>query len=152
MINLGSVLGGLAGEALGGDDNPLGQILSGLAGSGGSGQNESDILGTVLSVVQKSGGVGSVLEMFNKSGTGAQARSWVSTDPNEAVEPNQVEQALGNPLIASIASKLGVDPGKASSIVAAVLPELINQVTPKGDVTGEQDDIISKGLSLLGSL
>lgn len=155
MINLGGGMGGLlgniAGEVLGaGDDSPLTKVLGGLAG--GSQNSENDILGTVMSVVQKSGGVGSVLEMFNKSGLGSKPQSWVGSGANENMEPNQVEQIFGNPLISGIASKLGVDSPQAQAIVAAVLPELINQITPKGNVSGDQDDIISRGLSLLGKL
>lgn len=155
MINLGGgmggILGSIAGEVLGADDrSPLKQVLGGLAG--GSGNSENDILGTVMSVVQKSGGVGSVLEMFNKSGLGSKPQSWVGSGANENIEPDQVEQVFGNPLISSIASKLGVDSPRAKAILAAVLPELINQITPKGNISGEQDDIISRGLSLLGKL
>lgn len=149
-MNLGSILSTLAGEAVTGNSNPLGQILASLAGTGG--QSETSILNIVMSAIQQKGGVGPLLELFNRNGLGSKPESWVSDGPNEELEPTQVEQVLGSSAVNSIAQKLGVDPQKASSIIASVLPELINQITPEGKLSGKQDDVISKGLALLSRL
>ncbi len=149
-MNLGRVLSTLAGGAIAGGDNNLERILAGLAGS--SGQSETDILSTVLSVIQQQGGVGSLLTLFSENDLQSKSASWVGQGPNEDLEPDQVQQVLGSSVVNAIAARLGVEPGKAGSIIAAVLPELINRITPGGSVSGEQDDIIAKGLSLLGRL
>ncbi|PIE52021.1 hypothetical protein CSA37_08660 [Candidatus Fermentibacteria bacterium] len=153
MINLGGGMGGiignLASEALGaGEDSPLKKVLGTVAGS--SGKSENDVLGSVMSMVQKSGGIGSVIEMLGKNGMESQARSWVGNNANEEIQPGQVEQALGGNFVKGVAEKLGVKSTVAQTVIAAVLPELINQITPGGDTDGEQDSLIEKGLSLLG--
>lgn len=149
-MNLVSILSTLAGKAISGSDNSLGQILASLAGT--SGQSETNILNIIMSAIQQQGGVGTVLEQFKQNGLASKPESWVSTNPNEELEPAQVEQVLGSSVVNSVAAKLGVAPGKAGSIIAAVLPELINQITPDGILSGRQDDVISKGLALLSKL
>jgi uncharacterized protein YidB (DUF937 family) len=44
---------------------------------------------------------------------------------------------------------LGMSNGQASSAMAQILPELINQLTPDGQVPGNHGDLISKGLAML---
>lgn len=149
-MDLRSVLGTLAGGALAESDNGLLRILGSLAGAGG--QNQGGILGIVLSVIQEQGGMDGLISLFQRNGLSSKTESWVGQGPNEELEPDQVQQVLGSPVIEGIASRLGVEPEKASSIIAAVLPELVNQITPAGRVTGEQDDVISRGLSLLSRL
>jgi len=51
-----------------------------------------------------------------------------------------------------IASKLGVNSGQAGAVMANILPELVNQLTPAGEVSEDQDNLISKGLDLLKSV
>ncbi|MBN2586364.1 MAG: DUF937 domain-containing protein [Candidatus Fermentibacteraceae bacterium] len=147
--NLGKALGSLVGGALSGKDgNPLGSLLGSLGGD--DEEKETNMLASVLELVQKSGGVTSVIEMFSSNGLGQKAQSWVGGGPNEDLEPEQVQQVFGGSLIGKVASALGVNSGQASSVVAKLLPEVVNQITPKGEVSGEQDNLISKGLSLLG--
>jgi uncharacterized protein YidB (DUF937 family) len=147
--NLGKALGSLVGGALSGKDgNPLGSLLGNLGGD--DEEKETNMLASVLELVQKSGGVTSVIEMFSSNGLGQKAQSWVGGGPNEALEPDQVQQVFGGSLIGKVASVLGVNSGQASSVVAKLLPEVVNQITPKGEVSGVQDDLISRGISLLG--
>lgn len=150
MIDLGSLISTLAGDALSESDNPLSQILSGISGS--DQRKQTDILSTVMSVIQQKGGVGAVLNLFTDNGMEAKQESWVGNASNENLEPDQVQRVLGNSVVSSIAAKLGVDAAGATSIIAAVLPELINQITPGGSVSGEQDNVIAKGLALLSRL
>jgi uncharacterized protein YidB (DUF937 family) len=50
-----------------------------------------------------------------------------------------------------LASKLGMPAGQAGSVMAQVLPELINQLTPQGQVTENSDQGISDELSKLAN-
>ncbi len=149
--DLGRVLGALVGGGLSGSsDNPLGKLLGGL--SEGDDDTGTNMLKSVLELVQKSGGINSVLELFSMNGLGEKAETWVSDGPNDDLGPEQVQQVFGDSFIGRVASQLGVDTGRASSVMATLLPELVNQITPRGHVSGEQDDLISKGLSLLGGI
>lgn len=147
--NLGKALGTLVGGGLSENaSNPLNGLLKGLADD--DEEKETGMLASVLELVLKSGGVSSVIEMFSRKGLGQKAESWIGVGPNEDLEPDQVQRVFGDSDIGRIASALGVDPRQASSLVAKLLPEVVNQITPRGEVSGEQDNLVSMGLSLLG--
>ena len=82
---------------------------------------------------------------------GAQADSWVSTGPNMNISADQVQQALGSGALGDIAAKLGISSDQAGSTMSQMLPELINQLTPQGEVTEESNNSIAEGLSALAS-
>jgi len=44
---------------------------------------------------------------------------------------------------------MGTSQSQTSSVLAQILPELINTLTPEGQVPENHDDLISQGLSLL---
>src|SRR5262245_53771702 len=142
---VGSAIGGQGAQAQG--SNPLGAILGGLAG--GNQAQGSNLLAAAMSMLQQGGGLSSVLDQFRGNGMAAQADSWVGTGANMGLSGDQLQQVLGGSALGNIASQLGMNQGQASSAMAQILPELINQLTPGGQVSGDHNDIISKGLSLL---
>jgi uncharacterized protein YidB (DUF937 family) len=149
---LDSLLSGVIGSATGGQgaqsaSNPLGSILASLAG--GNQQQTGNLLAAAMSLLQQSGGLGGMLGQLQSSGLGAQADSWVSTGANMAVSGDQIDQAFGGPALGNVASQLGMSHGQASSAMAQILPELINQLTPNGRVPEDSSDLISRALSML---
>lgn len=144
---LGNVVGSMLGGNQGGQQSPLDSILSGLGGSQVRGGNP--LLQIALAVLQQNGGLEGVLGKFRESGMNAQADSWVSTGPNMGISPNQLQEALGSSTIGQIASQLGVSQEQAGSSMSQLLPELINHLTPQGQVTSESNDAIAEGLEAL---
>lgn len=143
----GSLLGGLTG---GGGQNPLGSIVAGL--TGGNSQQGGALLGAAMSMLQQGGGLGGMLAKLQQSGLGNQADSWVGTGPNAEISGDQLTQALGAGELGQVASKLGMPAGQASSALAKVLPELVNQMTPDGQVPDNHGDLLSQGLDMLKKL
>ena len=156
---LDGILGNVLGAALGGNraqpqqaQDPLSAILSGLTGgnsAGGGGGMGNILLQLGLSMIQQNGGLGGVLGKFRESGLGAQADSWVGTGQNLNIAPNQLEQIFGSGALSDIASKLGVSQDQAGSAMSQVLPELINQLTPQGQVTPDSENSVAEGLEAL---
>jgi uncharacterized protein YidB (DUF937 family) len=155
---LDGILGNVLGAALGGNreqsqaQDPLSAILGGLTGgsSAGSGSGTGNILlQLVLSMLQQQGGLGGVLGKFREAGMGAQADSWVGTGQNMNISPNQLEQVFGSGALSDIASKLGMSQDQAGSAMSQVLPELINQLTPQGQVTPDSENSVAEGLDAL---
>lgn len=155
---LDGILGSVLGPALGGNrtqsqaQDPLSAILGGLTGgssaaSGGGAGNM--LLQLALSMLQQQGGLGGVLGKFREAGMGAQADSWVGTGQNMNISPNQLEQVLGSGALSDIASKLGMSQDQAGSAMSQVLPELINQLTPQGQVTPDSENSVAEGLEAL---
>ena len=144
---LGNVVGSMLSGNQGGQQNPLESILGGLAGSQISGGNP--LLQIALALLQQNGGLEGVLGKFRESGMAAQADSWVSTGPNKGISPNELQEALGSSTIGQVASQLGVSQEQAGSSLSQLLPELINHLTPQGEVTSESNDAIAEGLDAL---
>ena len=145
------ILGNVIGLVLGGGQsgqNPLGAILGNLAGVSGGGNG---LLQIGLSLLQQNGGLEGVLGKFRQAGMGDQADSWVSTGPNMGISPEQLQEVLGSGALGDIASKLGLSLDQAGSALSQFLPELINQLTPQGQVPSDSNNSIAEGLAALAS-
>ena len=155
---LDGVLGNVVQGALGGGagNHPLGGLLASLAGGqsvpGASGGNGQALLGAALNMLQQQGGVAGLVQKLSASGLGAHVQSWVGTGANMPVTGDQLHQALGSGAIGQIASQLGISPQQASGSLAQLLPEVINHLTPQGQVPAYHGDLVSQGLALLQGL
>lgn len=116
---LDGMLGGLMGGQQSGGANPLLQIAMQMLQQQG----------------QSSGGtLGGLMEAFQKAGMGEQLNSWIGTGRNMPVDGERMAQALGNDKIADIARQLGMSHGEVSGGLADILPQLIDKLTPNGQV------------------
>lgn len=93
-----------------------------------------DLLGQVLGGSHGSAGLGGLLEQFQRAGFGDQARSWVSTGRNLPIPPEAVEQVFGRGGIAEIARRAGVSEAEASTGLSQLMPEVVDRVTPDGQL------------------
>ena len=141
----GGVLGGLL-NSLGNQGN---QAASGGARAGMGDIGGGALLAMAMSVVQSQGGIGGLLAKFKQSGLGQHADSWVGTGPNMPVTGDQVHQVLGADAMNAIAAKMGVPAAQAGSTMAQILPELVNHLTPGGQVPTDHQSIIEDGLKML---
>ena len=125
----------------------LGGLLGSLGGNRGGANNA--MLATVMALVQQNGGIEGIIAKFRSGGMSDAAASWVGTGANAPLSGEQVQQVLGTSTVGDVASTLGVDHSQASSSLAAMLPELINQLTPNGQVEANSNDLLTQGLSML---
>jgi uncharacterized protein YidB (DUF937 family) len=107
------------------------------------------LLQLALSMLQQNGGLDGILGKLRQGGLGQQADSWVGTGQNMNVSADQLQEVLGGGTIGDLAAKLGLSQEQAGSAMSQVLPELINQLTPKGQVTGESNNSIADALESL---
>jgi uncharacterized protein YidB (DUF937 family) len=135
---LGGLMGGKGGGS-GGLDDVLGGLLGGGRGGGGGGGSAMGTLLPVLAGLLASGGLQKVLGGLKANGLSAQADSWVGTGANEPVSGSQVEQAIGKEQMQQIAQQLGVSESEAAEAVAQALPEVVDKVSPEGQLPPEQD-------------
>ena len=80
------------------------------------------------------GGLGGLLGKFTSAGLGGKANSWVGTGDNEALDPDEVEQALGADEVDRIAREAGVSRDEAKSGLASMIPGLVDKVSPGGSL------------------
>lgn len=131
----------------------VGSVLSGAtqgatSGSGGS----SAVIQAVIGLIQQHGGVGGLVEQFQKAGLGGVVQSWVGSGQNLPIDPAQITQVLGGGGglggLGQIAQALGMDHGQLGGLLSEVLPQVVDQMTPNGRV----EPGAGAGADALGSL
>ena len=80
------------------------------------------------------GGLASLVKAFDSKGLGAIAQSWISTGPNQAISAKQITDVLGGDTVQEFAKHANVPIDEAGGALASLLPALINQFTPKGEL------------------
>lgn len=108
-------------------------------GGGGLG----DILGQVLGGAAAGGGLGALIEQMGRAGFGEQARSWIGTGENQALPSGALEQIFGAGGLAEIARQAGLTQDEASRGLAQLMPEVVDRVTPRGEVPRDEDLLAS---------
>ena len=110
-------------------------IVGGLIGGQAGGNSQSALITTALEFINNQpGGLNGLIEKFKAGGAGDIIGSWVGTGENQPISPDTLQNVLGSDVVGSLASKVGIDPSQASSILAQVLPHVVNGATPNGEV------------------
>lgn len=147
-----------AGPASGG----LGDLLGGATGRGGAqggravgglaanrGMLVAMLLPFAMQWVQRNGGIGAVLERFRQKGLGEQANSWVSSGPNAPLRAEEVDEVVGGEEMSRLAHQLGVPEREVALGFADIFPEMVDQLSPEGQLPPEADEALDSGLSEL---
>jgi len=150
---LGQVLGGAQQQPQGGGLGDLGALLGGAGGRSGDLGGLAGALGGLLANNGEVGGLGGLVSKFDQAGMGDVIGSWIGKGENAPISGGQLQQVLGSDAIAGIAQKLGINVSTLLPMLAALLPTLIDQLTPKGQAPAEglgtQDDLLSSLSGLL---
>ena len=113
----------------------LTKMASGLGGGTATeGVDPAAALSGLQSAIQQEGGLDGLVTKLRQGGLGAQVDSWESTGPNEPVQPEQIERALGPDEVQRMSAGSGLDIGKLLPLLAMFLPQIINMLTPRGKV------------------
>ena len=146
MGGLGDLLKGAGGGSGGGG---LGDLLGGILGGGSQGGSlgagglgGNPMLRMLLPLVAgmlMNGGLQKILGRLQQSGKGAKGQSWVSTGPNEPADAADIKEALDDQELAQIAEQLGVSEDEAAEAVAQVLPDVVDQATPDGELPDDAE-------------
>ena len=149
--SIGSSMGGAQGNNPGDSRNtgngggPFGSTLGRIGGN----VAVSAMVALAFQMLQQNGGLSGVIEKLRGAGLGKHATSWVSTGDNLPVTGDQLQQALGSGELAQLASRFGLTPEQASQGLAEVLPEVVNHMTPSGELPANDHDLISEALAQL---
>lgn len=111
--------------------------------------SQSSLASAALSMLSsnESGGISGLVQQFTAQGLGHLVNSWISTGQNLPISPEQLQGVLGSARVQAIAAKAGVSPEVAKTGLAQMLPQLVDHLTPNGEVP--QGDLMSKGMELL---
>lgn len=176
-FGLDDILGGLTGGGLtggnqrggvnsnagaGGLGDILGSVLGGQrtkGGFGGKGMLIAALMPMVLSWIKRNGGLSGALSKITGMGYENQARSWMSNQQdNDNLDPNDISQLFDENEIQQVAAHTGANDVEVRQGLAELLPEVMNQLTPSGNLDNESeaneeiDQIINQLSSRLGAL
>lgn len=100
----------------------IGDFVKGVTGSGGAATGAD----------APAGGLGGLVDAFKKAGLGDKADSWVSSGPNASVTAPEVEKGLGGDVLDGLAEQTGLSREELLKRLSAVLPEMVDKMTPSG--------------------
>ncbi|MCV0438648.1 MAG: YidB family protein [Hydrogenophaga sp.] len=144
---LDSLIGAAANASLG---SPQGQQAPSASGAGlPGGLDPQMLIALVGSVLASSGGLQGLLARLQSGGLGDAVQSWIGTGANQPISGDQLGSALGPDLMGTIAAQLGGSREQASGTLADLLPGLIDQLSPKGQLPTDNE---LGGMGGLGAL
>ncbi|CAN7398922.1 YidB family protein [Mesorhizobium amorphae] len=85
--------------------------------------------------------LGDILDRFRNAGVGSKVDSWVSTGPNEPIEPKDVETAIDDDTLTALSMQTGLSRDELIARITKDLPEAVDKLTPKGELPAATDEI-----------
>ncbi|MGO9420307.1 YidB family protein [Roseiarcus sp.] len=77
-------------------------------------------------------GLGGLIGKLTAGGAGQHVNTWVGPGQNQPIEPGQLGGALGGNVLDELSRRTGMSQQELLNQLATVLPQLINNLTPKG--------------------
>jgi uncharacterized protein YidB (DUF937 family) len=115
-------------------DGLLSSLMGGLNNS-----QQNNLMSSFAGLLQGGGGIDGLMQKFNSAGLGDLVKGWVSTGPNPAVSPQQVEQVFDAAQLDEMAAETGIARDQIASHVAETLPQMVDKLTPNGEPVGGND-------------
>jgi len=134
-------------------DSIIGSVMngSGTLGSSAGAQGGNQLMQMAMQMLTAQGhggqsGLADIVAKFQQGGLGHLADSWVGTGANMPVTAEQISQVLGSGKLGELANQFGLSTDDIAGGLSKVLPDLINQVTPDGQLP-TSNDFITNALS-----
>lgn len=125
-------------------DDLAGKALTSFLGS-----SQNPLAHSALEMIQNQpGGLSGLVQQFQQKGLGDVVSSWVSTGQNLPITSDQISHVLGSQQVKDLAAKVGISPEQATSQLSALLPTIVDKLTPNGQV-GESSGLLTAALSML---
>jgi uncharacterized protein YidB (DUF937 family) len=138
-------------------DTVLGVIKSQAANNAvpgtAPGGADHNLLESVIGMISdpQSGGLSGLVEEIAAGGLGDQVASWVGKGENLPISAEQLQAALGSSFVQGLAEKFGINPADVAGSLAHLLPQVVDKLTPDGQVPGD-NKLLEASLAGLTSL
>lgn len=105
-----------------------------------SSEKSGGLLAALLALIADpaKGGFGGFIDRFRNAGLGDTVNSWITTGDNTPLTDADVEKAIGSGEIDAIAAKTGLDRGAVKGAMAGMVPQVVDTLTPDGEVPDEK--------------
>jgi uncharacterized protein YidB (DUF937 family) len=128
-------------------DQLAGQVMGSLGAQKQDPVAQGNLMGSITSLIEEAGGLPALLQKLKDSGLADQVSSWIGNGENQPVSGDQIKDALGEETIEQVAQQAGITPEHATTGLAQLLPQIIDQLTPGGELP--QGELLQQGLNLL---
>lgn len=117
------------------------------------GNSDNNLLESVIGMISdpQTGGLSGLIEKISAGGLGEQVSSWVSIGENLPVTADQIQAVLGSSFVQGLAAKVGINTADVAGSLANLLPQVVDKLTPDGEVPGD-NKLLELGLAGLTSL
>ena len=112
----------------------------------------ANVLSDLLSNNGELGGLNGLVAKFNQAGLGDVVGSWIGTGENQPILAYQLSGVQGSDVLGNAASQLGLDSSQLSGQLSAMLPGLIDKLTPNGTAPQAGLGNASDLMGMLGGL
>jgi len=124
----------------------LSKLSTGLGGASTSAAADPAAVAGLSDAIQRSGGLDGLVGKLRQGGLEPEVDSWISTGPNDPVDPQRLGQALGPDTMQQLSSGSGIDIGSLLPMLAMFLPQIINMLTKNGSTpAGGLDSATGQG-------
>ena len=109
----------------------------GLGGLLGMAAQNPQLVQAVLSLLGNDGahgGLAGLVERFQQAGLGNVLQSWIGTGTNLPISGEQLASVLGQGTLSQLGSQVGAAPADVAQQLSHLLPGLVDQLTPQGQV------------------
>jgi len=132
-------------------DSLLGQMMGGTMGGAQptGAQAQNPLLQIVLQMLQQNGGLSGMLGKMQQAGYGQQAQSWIGTGQNMPIDAGALSQIFGQGELGQLAQQLGISHEEASGSLAQMLPNVVDEMTPGGQIPDNHSDLVNEALAIL---
>ena len=89
-----------------------------------------------LGLLQERGGIDGLIRRFQEHDLGDVIASWIATGPNMPITPEQLARVFDPEQLRTLSSQAGIAMARLPEALAALLPTLVDRLTPDGDVPG----------------
>lgn len=100
------------------------------------------------------GGLEGLIRRFQSAGLGAEVDSWIGGGRNLPISAAQIKAVLGDGPLRILAEHAGLDEDDAASRLAVLLPQMIDKLTPAGQLppNGVHEGGIAGAADVLGQV
>ena len=84
-------------------------------------------------------GLGELVDKFRQGGFEDIIKSWIGTGSNKQITPGQLHQALGPETVENLSRSAGIPQDDLLSQLARLLPDIIDKLSPKGELPHPRD-------------
>src|SRR5687768_1173132 len=104
------------------------------------GDKANALLSILLAMIsdKENGGFSGFMQSFREAGLGSLASSWINSSANMPISYEQTETVFSEQTLREMSEETGLDYQTTTSATAFMIPHIIDELTPNGEIPNER--------------